>query len=192
VTVGRNEFFNRPQYRDYRGSVSWQHAPEHRRGVAYGSALVRDRFGGADRRAVDARRELRSGAPSAVPGRQGPAPQTGYGYRQAPSDPRAASQAAPGYRQAPPDQRGAPALPQVQAQPRAVPPPSIPPRTMVTTPQAASAPVPSTAHVIVTTPQAAAAPPPTYAPAPAQGRAVRAAPAAPAPADAGDIGPSRR
>lgn len=205
VTVGRNEFFNRPQYRNYRGSVSWQHAPEHRRGVAYGSALVRDRFGNADRRAVDARRELRSGAPSATPSRQAiaprtttAAPQTGPGYRQAPSDPRAAPQRAPDYRQAPPDQRAAPArrqvpgaaapaMPQVQAQPRVAPPPSLPPRMIVTTPQAAPAPPPSMPHVIVTTPQAAPAPPPAYAPGPAQGRTVRAAPA-----DAGDTGPSRR
>ncbi len=89
VTIGRNEFFNRPQYRNYRGTVSWQHAPEHRRGVAYGSALVRDRFVNAERRATDARRELRTGAPSAAPGRQATAPQTAPGYRQAPSDPRA-------------------------------------------------------------------------------------------------------
>jgi hypothetical protein len=222
VTVGRNEFFNRPQYRNYRGSVSWQHAPEHRRGVAYGSAPVRARFGNAERRAVDARRELRSGSPSAAPGRQAiaprtAAPQAGPGYRQAPSDARAAPQRAPDYRQVPSDQRAgpqrapdyrqaspdqraapalrqapgaaAPAMPQVQAQPRVAPPPSLPPRMIVTTPQAAPAPAPSTPHVIVTTPQAAPAPPPAYAPAPAHGRAVRAAPA---PADAGDTGPSRR
>jgi hypothetical protein len=239
VTIGRNEFFNRPQYRNYRGTVAWQHAPDHRRGVAYGSALVRERFGNADRRAIDARRELRSGAPSAAPSRQGiaprataGAPQTGPGYRQAPpdpraaperapdhrqapsdpraapqrapdyrqapSDPRAGPQRAPDYRQAPPDQRAAPALrqapgaatpamPQVQAQPRVAPPPSLPQRMIVTTPQAAPAPPPSMPHVIVTTPQAAPAPPPAYAPGPAQGRAARAAPA-----DAGDTGPSRR
>ena len=148
VTIGRNEFFNRPQYRDYRGTVSWQHAPEHRRGVAYGSALVRDRFVNAERRATDARRELRTGAPSAAPGRQArhdhAAPQTAPGYRQAPSDPRATPQMAPAYRQAPPDSRAAPqsapayrqapprpaprrhAMPQVQAQPRVAPPPSMP------------------------------------------------------------------
>lgn len=221
VTIGRNEFFNRPQYRNYRGSVAWQHAPAHRRGVAYGSALVQERFGNADRRTIDARRELRSGAPSATPGRQAIAPRTtiaapptGPGYRQAPSDPRAAPQRAPEYRQALPDQRGAPqrapdyrqappdqraapalrqapaavpAMPQVQAQPRVAPPPSLPQRMIVTTPQAAPAPSPSMPHVIVTTPQAA--PAPAYAPAPAQGRAARAAPAS---SDAGDTGPSRR
>jgi hypothetical protein len=219
VTIGRNEFFNRPQYRNYRGSVSWQHAPEHRRGVAYGSAQVRDRFVNAERRAIDARRELRAGVPSAAPGRQATAPQTAPGYRQAPSDSRAtpqmapgyrqaspdspaASQSAPGYRQAPPDQRAAPALrqapsaaapamPQVQAQPRIAPPPSMP-RTVVATPQAAPALPPSMPQVIVTTPQAAPAPPPAYAPAPAQaGRVVRQG-SVPAPADSGDTGPSRR
>jgi hypothetical protein len=219
VTIGRNEFFNRPQYRNYRGSVSWQHAPEHRRGVAYGSAQVHDRFVNAERRAIDPRRELRAGVPSAAPGRQATAPQTAPGYRQAPSDSRATpqtppgyrqaspdsratSQSAPAYRQAPPDQRAAPALretpsaaapamPQVQAQPRIAPPPSMP-RTVVATPQAAPALPPSTSHVIVTTPQAAPAPPPAYAPAPAQaGRVVRQG-SVPAPADSGDTGPSRR
>jgi len=233
VTIGRNEFFNRPQYRNYRGTVAWQHTPDHRRGVAYGSALVRERFGNADRRAIDARRELRSGAPSASPGRQAidprtatNAPQTAPAYRQAPSAPRAAPQRAPDYRQTPsdpraaqrapeyrqtpsdpraqrapeyrqatPDPRAAPALrqapglPQAQALPRVAPPPSLPPRMVVTTPQAAPAAAPSMPHVIVTTPQAAPAPPPAYAPAPAQGRAARATPA---PADAGDNGPSRR
>jgi len=245
VTIGRNEFFNRPQYRNYRGTVAWQHAPDHRRGVAYGSALVRERFGNADRRAIDARRELRSGAPAASPGRQAIAPrtitnppQTAPGYRQGPSEPRAAPQRAPDYRQPlsdpraqrapeyrqppsdpraqrapeyrqPPsdpraqrapeyrqeirDQRAAPALrqapgvPQAQALPRVAPPPSPPPRMIVTTPQAAPAAAPSMPHVIVTTPQAAPAPPPAYAPAPAHGRADRAAPA-----EAGDNGPSRR
>jgi hypothetical protein len=204
VTIGRNEFFNRPQYRNYRGIVSWQHAPEHRRGVAYGSALVRARFVNGERRATDARRELRAGAPPAAPGRQANAPrttlatpQTAPAYRQAPADPRAAPQttqtyrqapadarAAPAYRQAPVDPRAAPALrpapsaaapamPQVQAQPRVAPPPSMP-------------------RVIVTTPQAAPAPPPAYAPVPAQvGRVVRQG-AAPAPAEPGDTGPSRR
>lgn len=219
VTIGRNEFFNRPQYRNYRGSVSWQHAPEHRRGVAYGSAQVHDRFVNAERRAIDPRRELRAGVPSAAPGRQATAPQTAPGYRQAPSDSRATpqtapayrqaspdsratSQSAPAYRQAPPDQRAAPALretpsaaapamPQVQAQPRIAPPPSMP-RTVVATPQAAPALPPSTSHVIVTTPQAAPAPPPAYAPAPVQaGRVVRQG-SVPAPADSGDTGPSRR
>jgi hypothetical protein len=219
VTIGRNEFFNRPQYRNYRGSVSWQHAPEHRRGVAYGSAQVHDRFVNAERRAIDPRRELRAGVPSAAPGRQATAPQTAPGYRQAPSDSRATPQTAPGYRQAspdsratsqsapayrqaPPDQRAAPALretpsaaapamPQVQAQPRIAPPPSMP-RTVVATPQAAPALPPSTSHVIVTTPQAAPAPPPAYAPAPVQaGRVVRQG-SVPAPADSGDTGPSRR
>jgi hypothetical protein len=219
VTIGRNEFFNRPQYRNYRGSVSWQHAPEHRRGVAYGSAQVHDRFVNAERRAIDPRRELRAGVPSAAPGRQATAPQTAPGYRQAPSDSRATPQTAPGYRQAspdsratpqsapayrqaPPDQRAAPALretpsaaapamPQVQAQPRIAPPPSMP-RTVVATPQAAPALPPSTSHVIVTTPQAAPAPPPAYAPAPLQaGRVVRQG-SVPAPADSGDTGPSRR
>jgi hypothetical protein len=215
VTIGRNEFFNRPQYRNYRGSVSWQHAPEHRRGVAYGSAQVHDRFVNAERRAINPRRELRAGVPSAAPGRQATAPQTAPGYRQAPSDSRATpqtapayrqaspdsratSQSAPAYRQAPPDQRAAPALREtpsaaapVQAQPRIAPPPSMP-RTVVATPQAAPALPQSTSHVIVTTPQAAPAPPPAYAPAPLQaGRVVRQG-SVPAPADSGDTGPSRR
>ena len=219
VTIGRNEFFNRPQYRNYRGSVSWQHAPEHRRGIAYGSAQVHDRFVNAERRAIDARRESRSGVPSAAPGRQATAPPTTPGYRQAPSDARAKPQTAPGYRQASPDSRAtsqsapayrqapadqraapalretpgaaAPAMPQAQGQPRIAPAPSMP-RAVAATPQAAPALPPSMPHVIVTTPQAAPAPPPAYAPAPAQaGRVVRQG-SVPAPADAGDTGPSRR
>jgi hypothetical protein len=218
VTIGRNEFFNRPQYRNYRGSVSWQHAPEHRRGVAYGSAQVHARFVNAERRVIDTR-ELRAGVPSAAPGRQPTAPRTTPGYRQAPSDARATPQTAPGYRQAspdsratsqnapayrqaPPDQRAAPALretpsaaapamPQAQAQPRVAPAPSMP-RAVVATPQAAPALPPSMPHVIVTTPQAPPAPPPAYAPAPAQAaRVVRQGPV-PATADSGDTGPSRR
>jgi hypothetical protein len=218
VTIGRNEFFNRPQYRNYRGSVSWQHAPEHRRGVAYGSAQVHDRFVNAERSANDARRELRAGVPSAAPGRQATAPQTPPGYRQAPPDARATPQTAPGYRQAspdsratsqnapayrqaPPDQRAAPALretpnaavpamPHVQAQPRVAPAPSMP-RAVVAPPQAAPARPPSMPQVVVTTPQAAPAPPPAYAPAPAQaGRVVRQG-VTPAPADAGDTGTPR-
>jgi len=209
VTVGRNVFFNRPQYLDYHGSVSWRHAPEHRRGVAYGSALVRDRYVNVERRSAGARRELRTGAPSAAPGRQAvaprtitAAPRTGPGYRQAPPDARATPQDTRAYRQAPHDQRAGPALrqvpsgvvpalPQVQAQPRVAPPPSMPPRMIVTTPQAAPVPSPSLPRVIVTTPQAAPAPAPTYAPAPAvRGRAVRQG-VMPAPADTGDSGTPR-
>ncbi len=194
VTVGRNVFFNRPQYRDYHGSVSWQHAPEHRHGVAYGSALVRDRYVNVERRATEARRELRTGAPGAPQLRQAPVPrttlatpQTAPGYRQVPADPRASP-----LRQAPSGAGAAgTAMPQVQAQPRIVPAPSMP-RAVIAAPQAA--PAPPLPRVIVTTPQAAPAPAPTYAPAPAateRGRVVRQG-VTPAPADAGDTGPSRR
>jgi len=141
VTIGRNEFFNRPQYRNYRGTVAWQHAPDHRRGVAYGSALVRERFGNADRRAIDARRELRSGAPAASSGRQAiaprtitNAPQTAPGYRQLPSEPRAAPQRAPDYRQPlsdpraqrAPEYRQPPSDPRAQRAPEYRQPPSDP------------------------------------------------------------------
>ncbi|HEX4523433.1 MAG TPA: DUF3300 domain-containing protein [Casimicrobiaceae bacterium] len=214
VTIGRNEFFNRPQYRNYRGSVSWQHAPEHRRGVAYGSARVNDRFINAERRSTDARQELRAGVPPSAPGRQASAPQD---YRQRPSDSRAAAQEAPAYRQAPPDSRAAsqnapayrqtpsdqrvapalrqvpngaaPAMSQAQVQPR-IPQPSMP-RTAVAAPQAATLP-PSMPHVIVTTPQAAPAPPPAYAPAPAQAARVVRQGSVPAVVDSSDTGPSRR
>jgi hypothetical protein len=190
VTIGRNEFFNRPQYRNYRGTVSWQHAPEHRHGVAYGSALVRDRYVNVEQRARDARRESRAGTPTATPNDRLPAPRP------------AAPQNAPAYRQAPPDARAAPTLRAApntaestapQSHPRVTPAPSLPPRMIVITPQAAPAPPPSMPpRVIVTTPQAAAAPPPAYTPVPAdKGRVVRQG-AAPAAADAGDNGPSRR
>jgi hypothetical protein len=214
VTVGRNQFFNRPQYRDYRGSVVWQHVPEHRRSVAYGSALVRDRYANVERRAQEVRRESRAGSP---PPRQTAVPRSTF----------ATPQNAPAYRQVPPDARAAPstgdvaAAPQSPAHPRVAP--SLAPRMVVTTPQAApvpsqrvivttpqAAPVPAPSQriivttpqavpvpapsqrMIVTTPQAAAAPPPAYAPAAAErSRAVRQSPA-PTPADAGDNGPSRR
>ena len=204
VTVGRNQFFNRPQYRNYRGSVSWQHFPEHRHGVAYGSPLVSDRYGNGGRSAQDARRELRGGTPSSVPGRPGVAPRTTL----------AAPQGAPAYRQAPPDARAPSwratpsaaeaeaAIPRPPSQPRvavpapprmivttpqAAPAPSLPPRMIVTTPQAAPAPPP---HV-VGAPQAAVAPP-AYAPAPAERARVVRPGSGPAPADAGDSAPSRR
>jgi hypothetical protein len=186
VTIGRNEFFNRPQYRNYRGTVSWQHAPEHRRSVAYGSALVRDRYVNVEQHARDARRESRAGTPTAATGRQAVAPRTTL----------AAPQNAPAHRQAPPDARAAPTLRAApntadstapQSRPRVTPAPSLPPRMTVTTPQAAPAPPPSMPpRVIVTTPQAAAAPVPAD-----RGRVVRQG-AAPAAADAGDNGPSRR
>jgi hypothetical protein len=169
VTIGRNEFFNRPKYRNYRGSVSWQHAPEHRRGVAYGSAQVNDRFVNAERRAIDARRELRAGVPSAAPGRQATAPQTAPGYRQAPSDSRATPQTAPAYRQASPDSpatsQGAPAYRQAPPDQRAAPalrqrPPPL--RRDAPGPSAAGiAPLPSMPRTVVATPQAAPALPPS-------------------------------
>ncbi len=140
VTIGRNQFFNRPQYRNYRGTVSWQHVPEHRRGVAYGSALVRDRYVNVEQRARDARRESRAATPAATTGRQAVAPRPTL----------AAPQNAPAYRQVPPDTRAAPALrvapstaeaaaaaiPQSPSHPRVAPAP-LPPRMIVTTPQAA-------------------------------------------------------
>jgi len=186
VTIGRNEFFNRPQYRNYRGSVSWQHAPEHRRGIAYGSAQVRDRFVNAERRAIDAR-ELRAGVPSAAPGRQATAPQPPPGYRQAPSDARATPQTAPGYRQAPSDARAAPqttpgyrqASPDSRATSqngpayRQAPPDQRAAPALRETPGAAApampqaqaqprgAPPPSMPRTVVATPQVVPAPPPS-------------------------------
>lgn len=199
ITIGRNQFFNRPQYRNYRGTVSWEHVPEHRRGVAYGSAMVRDRYVNVERRPRDARRELRADTPSsAASGRQAVVPRATL----------AAPQNAPVYRRTPPDARAAPALraapntseaaaatiPQSPSHPRLAPAPASPPRMIVTTPQAAPARPPSMPpRMIVTTPQAAPAPPPAYAPVPADrgGRVIRQG-AVPAAADSGDNGPSRR
>jgi hypothetical protein len=164
VTAARNDFFNRSRYRNvYRGTASWQHAPEHRRGVAYGSALVRDRYVNAQGRGPGPRRELRapantaSGPQRAVP-RTLAAPQPAPGYRQVPPDARVAPVARPAPNVV------APALQQAPAQP----PVAVPALPRVVVPQAA--PVVREA--------------PAYAP-----RVVRQAPAGPA--DSGDAGAPR-
>lgn len=138
VTVGRNDFFNRQRSRNlYRGSdVSWRHAPEHRRGVAYGSAAVSRQYANVERRPVDVRRELRPGDAARGPNRQAPpravvaTPQGAPTYRQPPADARAAaalraprSVAAPGgqpmpqYRAAPPPSLPRPVVPASQSVP---------------------------------------------------------------------------
>jgi hypothetical protein len=191
VTAGHNGFFNRPQYRNYaRGNVPWQHVPEHRHGVAYGSTVVRDRYADVERRAEEARREVRAATPSAAPARQVapplapvPAPQGATTvYRQVSADPRGV----PALRAAPSVVTPAPpAMSQPQALPvqRAAPSPSLP-RAIVAAPQVA--PVPSLPRVVIAAPQVAPAPPPAYVPVPVErGRVIRQG-VVPAPADAGD------
>ncbi len=197
VTTSRNDFFNRPQYRNlYRGNDSWRHAPEHRRGVAYGNAVVRQQYVNVERRSADARREIRASQPVRVPG------------REAPRATIATPQPAPAYRQAPVEARNAPALrapqsvavpagqaaPQVQASPqwRAAPPAPTMPRVVVPAPQPQAM-----SRTIVPAPQPVPAPgmavreAPQAVPAPAErGRIVRQS-TGPGPADAGDSGPQR-
>ncbi|HEY2862974.1 MAG TPA: DUF3300 domain-containing protein [Casimicrobiaceae bacterium] len=175
VTAGRNDFFNRPRYRNvYRGTASWHHAPEHRRGVAYGSALVRERYVNAGR-GTGPRREVRALAATA-PGHQGIVPRTTL----------AAPQPAPAYRQVPPDARGAPvvrpapnavapAWRQVPAQRPVAVPPALP--RVVVAPQAAP---PAPAPVVREAP--------AYAPA-ERSRVIRPGPAGPA--ESGDAGAPR-
>ena len=176
VTPARNDFFSRSRYRNvYRGTVSWQHAPEHRRGVAYGSTLVRERYINAQGRGAGPRREVRAPA-NTPPGTQGALPRTTS----------AAPQRAPSYRQVPPDARGAPvvrqaptvvapALRQAPAQPQVAVPASL----RVVAPQAApAAPAPVVREA------------PAYAPAPAErGHMVRQGPGGPA--EGGDAGAPR-
>lgn len=197
MTTSRNDFFNRPQYRNlYRGNDSWRHAPEHRRGVAYGNAVVRQQYVNVERRSADARREIRASQPVRVPG------------REAPRTTIATPQPAPAYRQAPVEARNAPALrapqsvavpagqaaPQVQASPqwRAAPPAPTMPRVVVPAPQPQAM-----SRTIVPAPQPVPAPgmavreAPQAVPAPAErGRIVRQS-TGPGPADAGDSGPQR-
>src|SRR5438876_808081 len=44
VNVSNNYFFNRPQYRDRYQGGTWQHFPEHRRGVAYRDVNVQNQY----------------------------------------------------------------------------------------------------------------------------------------------------
>ncbi|HKW79601.1 MAG TPA: DUF3300 domain-containing protein, partial [Casimicrobiaceae bacterium] len=131
LSIGRNDFFNRPRYRNlYRGAneVQWRHAPEHRHGVAYSNATVSRRYAVGDRRAVDVRRELRAGDPSRLSVRQPPravaTPQGATAYRQAPSEPRAGQ----AFREAP--HGYAPPAPQAHAAPY-VAAPALPPVRVV-------------------------------------------------------------
>ena len=184
LTVARNDFFNRPQYRNLvRGNdVSWRHAPEHRRGVAYSSAVPSRQYVNVERRPVDVRRELRSGEAGRTPIRNAPpravmaTPQGAPAYRQAPAEMRAAPapRAPPGVA-APTGQPVPQAVPQYQY--RVVPPQQSAPRVIAPAPQAV-----------------APAPPPAMREAPAardapaeRGRVVRQGPGA----DNGDSGGQR-
>ena len=80
VNVTNNYFFNsRPQYRDRYASGTWQHLPEHRRGVAYRDVSVQNRYvrtnnaGVQTREAYRGRDTSRSVQPAAGGGMQRPA-----------------------------------------------------------------------------------------------------------------------
>jgi hypothetical protein len=102
LDAGNNPFWNRPGHPPPPSGGSWQHAPEHRRGVAYPDAATRQRFLPSDPNAVRARREFRVYEPApTVPDRARAAPNVA---RQAPN----AAQAAPniaGPASGPPPQR---------------------------------------------------------------------------------------
>ncbi|MGH8713105.1 MAG: DUF3300 domain-containing protein [Casimicrobiaceae bacterium] len=186
VTAARSDFFNRPQYRNlYRANDVWRHAPEHRHGVAYASPVVRQRYVNVERRAADARREVRAGRMAGTPGREAPpraviaTPQGMPAYRQVPADVRRApeprmrqtephapqSVAVPAYQEVP-QQRGAPQWrgPPPTAVPRvtAAPPPAMP-RIVVappppTMPRAVVAAPPTMPRVVVPAPQSVSVP----------------------------------
>ena len=107
VTIGRNEFFNRPtipQLPRQRFAAARARTPAWRRlWKCAGERSLRQRRTAL----IDARRESRAGVPSAAPGRQATAPQTASRL-SAGALPilRATPQTAPGYRQASPDSPG--------------------------------------------------------------------------------------
>jgi hypothetical protein len=59
VDPDHNRFWNRPGHPPPSPGGIWQHAPEHRRGIAYPNAATRDRFIAVDPNAVRLRRDFR-------------------------------------------------------------------------------------------------------------------------------------
>lgn len=66
LNTSHNRFWNRPEYPGAQRPMpggTWQHAPEHRRGVAYPDAATRDRFLRVDPGAVRSRQDFRGHEP---------------------------------------------------------------------------------------------------------------------------------
>lgn len=66
LNTGNNRFWNRPEFPGAQRPMpggTWQHAPEHRRGVAYPDAATHDRFLGGDPGAVRSRQDFRGREP---------------------------------------------------------------------------------------------------------------------------------
>ena len=59
VDAHDNRFWNRPGRRPPPSGSTWQHSPEHRRGVAYPDPITRDRFAPIDPTAVQRREDFR-------------------------------------------------------------------------------------------------------------------------------------
>ena len=59
VNVSNNYFFNRPQYRDRYQGGTWQHFPEHRRGVAYRDVNVQNQYVRTNNAGVQSREAYR-------------------------------------------------------------------------------------------------------------------------------------
>lgn len=77
VNVTNNYFFNRPQYRDRYAGGTWQHLPEHRRGVAYRDVSVQNRYVRTNSAGVQTReayrgRDVSQAMPTPTPGAQRP------------------------------------------------------------------------------------------------------------------------
>jgi hypothetical protein len=94
VDAHDNRFWNRPGRRPPPAGTTWQHSPEHRRGVAYPDPITRDRFAPIDPTAVRRREDFRGrdNVPAAPP--RGAAPATGQA-RPAPNQAAAAPRPAP-------------------------------------------------------------------------------------------------
>lgn len=96
VDAHDNRFWNRPGRRPPPPGSTWQHSPEHRRGVAYPDPITRDRFAPIDPTAVERREDFRGRDRVPVPPAPPPttAPQGGQA-RPAPGASTAASRSAP-------------------------------------------------------------------------------------------------
>ncbi|MGE5170176.1 MAG: DUF3300 domain-containing protein [Rudaea sp.] len=182
VDAHDNRFWNRPGRRPP-PSGTWQHSPEHRRGVAYPDPITRDRFAPIDPTAVRRREDFRGRdlVPPAPP--RVAAPSAGQA-RPAPVPPAAASRSAPSA--------------SVSPGPRPIAPPAAESRTPAprgTAPGTASAPLaaprpiaPPAGGMVPNAPSA-----PLAAPRPIAPPATQAAPRALAPsAPMFDPGVSRR
>jgi hypothetical protein len=121
-------------------TTTWQHSPEHRRGVAYRDPHTREKFAPTNRQAVDTRRDYRGYNQQQQPARPATAvsrPGTDTRPGQAVARPAPETRPAPGIAKPAPETRPGPAT-------VARPAPQTRPETSVTRPAPAAKPGPST------------------------------------------------